>query len=62
MRQQDIPAHACAIILAEFIVKSQFRPQCKRADRRSDALSINVSLHCASAANSIAGGTKAMKY
>src|SRR5437762_1952297 len=61
MRQQDIPAYARATILAEFIVKSQFLPQCKRANRR-DALPITVSLHAAVAANSIAGRTKAMEY
>jgi hypothetical protein len=62
MRQQDMPAHARAIILAEIIVKSQFSPATQARGRRSDTLSINASLHRASAANSIAGQTKAMGY
>ena len=67
MSQRDMPAYARAIILAEFTVKSQFRPRSKRTDRRNDALSINVSRRIlghrvASAVNSIAGPTKAMEY
>jgi hypothetical protein len=67
MSQRDMPAYARAIILAEFTLKSQFRPRSKRTDRRNDALSINVSRRIlghrvASAVNSIAGPTKAMEY